>query len=172
MQADFLILLVSMANSFVLDESRPRCLEILLCRTELRNAVLSRKKNLKEWIETTSKFASEACSAEAAVELIKQEHFSGEEILFKDIREDLQRQNSAFRTFVDVYKRLMEQRHRKLAPSVAEFQEIVSKQAMQKAAQLVAQAKFKTLDDFGETEAADALIKPYIFADSDQANTV
>jgi hypothetical protein len=106
---------------------------------------------------------SQGLLTQAAVELIKQEHFSGDEILFKDIREDLQQQTSAFQTFIDVYKRLMAEAGRKLPTSVADFQEIVSKHAVQKAAQLIAQGKFKTLDDVGEAEAADAVIKPYLF---------
>src|SRR5438874_2615635 len=133
MHTDFLILLVCMTNTFVQEENRPRFLEFLLCQAELRNVVLSRKRNLKEWIEVASHFAGKASSAQAAVELIRKQYFNGEEILFKDLREDLEQQTAALRNFVDVYRRVMAQEHRRLPACVADFQENVSQQAKQRA---------------------------------------
>jgi hypothetical protein len=165
MCADFLILLVSRTNHVILDDSRCRWLQIALLHEQLRNAALSGDDatTLNEWAVCLRRVVADVCALQAASTLIQDVYFDGECILAKDVIEDLEQQAKIVQTMVRNYDRVVvEAGQPEFATDSHELQQTVDMLASQKADYIVVLAKGKTLDDFGEEEAADSLLKPYI----------
>ena len=98
-----------------------------------------------------------------AVELIQEKYFDCECILFKDAAEDLQRQREIITKMMDAYDRVaIEAGQPELATDSYGFQKAVNEQAWERVGYITALAKSKMLDDFGEEEAASALLRPYV----------
>ncbi len=165
MYADFLILLVSRTNSVILDDSRCRWLQIALLHEQLRSAALSDDdaKDLSKWAARLRGFVTDVCALQAASELIRDRYFDGECILSKDAIEDLEQQAKIVQTMMHNHDRVViEAGQPEFATDSDKLQKTVNELASQRADYIVALAKSKTLDDFGEEEAADAMLKPYI----------
>jgi hypothetical protein len=168
MYADFLILLVSRANSVILDDSRSRWLQIALLYEQLRNVALSddEEKTVNEWAVRLRGFATELFSLQGASELIQNKYFEGEGILFKDVIEDLEQQSKLVEAMMRVYDRAESEASKPaLATDSDNFRKVVADLASQKAGLIIALAKSKTLDDFGDEKAADAILKSYVLED-------
>ena len=165
MYADFLILLVSRTNSVIMDDSRCRWLQIALLHEQLRNAALSGHdaKALNKWAVRLRGVVTDVCALQAASELIRDRYFDGECILLKDAIEDLQQQAKIVQTMMHNHDRVViEAGQPEFATDSDKLQKTVNELASQRADFIVALAKSKTLDDFGEEETADAILKPYI----------
>jgi hypothetical protein len=165
MYADFLILLVSRTNSVILDDSRCRWLQIALLYEQLRNAALSNDnaKALNKWTGRLRELVTDVCAIQAASELIRDRFFDGECILFSDAIEDLEQQAKIVQTLMRSHDRVViEAGQPEFATDSDKLQKTVNQLASQRADYIVALAKSKTLDDFDEEEAADAILKPYI----------
>jgi hypothetical protein len=165
MQTDFLILLVNRTNSVILDESRCGWLQIALLYERIRSAKVSddEEKAVNEWAASLRNFAIERLSLQVASEMIRDRYFDGECILLKDTVEDLEQQIEMVRHMMDSYDRVVvETDHPGLATDYDNLRIAVSERASKRAGYVIALAKFKMLDDFGEHEAANAVLKPYI----------
>jgi hypothetical protein len=161
MYADFLILLVSRTNSAVLDDSRIHWLQISLLYEQLRNTALSddEEKAVNEWTLRLRAFASELFSLQRASQVIRDKYFDGESILFKDAIEDLEQHKKFVETMMHNYDRAaIEACKPELATDSDSFWNIVADLAFKKADFIIALAKSKMLNDFGETHAADAIL--------------
>jgi hypothetical protein len=168
MYADFLIMLVSRTNSVILDNNRSRWLQIALLYEQLRNAALSddEEKTVNEWVVRLRELATELFSLREASELIRDKYFEEEGILFEDAIEDLEQQTSLVETMMHNYDRAAVEAGRpELATDSAHFRKVVAESAFKQAGFIIALAKSKTLDDFGDERAADAILKPYILED-------
>jgi hypothetical protein len=165
MHTDFLILLVNRTNWVILDDSRCRWLQIALLHERLRNVALSddEGKAVNEWAVRLREFAIEMFSLQAASELIRGQYFDGECILLKDAIEDLEQQTKLVQNMMDAYDRVAtEAGQPELASHSDAFRMVVNERASERAGFIVALAKSKMLDDFGEAEAADAVLKSHI----------
>ena len=81
----------------------------------------------------------------------------------KDAIEDLEQQAEFVQTMMHNHDRVViEDGQPELATDSDKLQKTINELASQRAEYIVALAKSKTLDDFGEEEAADAILKPYI----------
>lgn len=162
---DFLILLVSRTNSVILDDSRCRWLQIALLHEQLRTAALSGHdaKALSKWAVRLRGIVTEVCALQTASRLIQDKHFDGECILSKDAIEDLEQQAKIVQTMMHNHDQVViEAGQPEFATDSVKLQETVNALASQRADFIVAVAKSQTLDDFGEEEASDAIVKPYI----------
>ncbi len=165
MYADFLILLVSRTNSVILDDGRCRWLQIALLHEQLRNAALSGHdaKALHRWAVRVREVVTDVCALQAASELIRDRYFDGECILAKDVIEDVEQQAKIVQTMMHNHDHVViEAGQPEFATDSDKLQKTVNELASQRADCIVSLAKSKTLDDFGEEEAADAILKPYI----------
>ncbi len=82
--------------------------------------------------------------------------------MLKDSIEDLQKQTKLALQMMYAYDGVAIKAGRsERATDSSKINKAVEEQASKKAAYIVALAKSKMLDDFGEPEAADAIIKPY-----------
>ena len=165
MHIDFLILLVLRANSAVLDDSRARSLQIALLFERLRNAAHSDDEDqaVKKWAAHLQHFATELLSIRDASESIRNRYFDGESILLKDAAEDLEQQTMAVQLMIDRHDRVvMDAGQPERSIASGKFRKVIQEQASYRASYVVAQAKSKMLHDFGQGEAADALIRPYV----------
>jgi len=166
MYADFLILLVSRMNSVILDGSRSHWLQIALLYEQLRNAALidDEEKTVNEWAVRLRELATELFSLRRASELIQNKYFEGEGILFEDAIEDLAQQTTIVETMMHNYDRVaIEAGRPELATDSENFRKVVADSAFKQAGFIIALAKSKTLDDFGDERGADAVLKPHIF---------
>jgi hypothetical protein len=164
MQADFLILLVSRTNSVIVDDSRCRWLQMALLYEQLRNAALSGDdaKALSKWAVRLRGVVTDVCALRAASALIRDRYFDGECILAKDAIEDLEQQAEMLQTMLHNHDRVViEAGQPEFATDSDKLQKTINELASQRADFIVALAKSKTLDDFGE-EASDAILNPYI----------
>lgn len=165
MHTDFLILLVLRTNSAVLDDSRARNLQIALLFEQLRNAALSddEESAVTKWSANLQGFATELFAVPRASELIRDRYFAGQGILLKDASEDLEHQTKAIQVMIDSYDRVASEAGRpELMIGSDKLHQAVSEQGSHRAGYIVALARSKMLDDFGEDEAADALLRPYL----------
>ena len=165
MHIDFLILLVLRANSVVIDDSRARSLKVLLLFEQLRNAAHAdnQEQAIEKWVGDLVDFATELLSVRDASELIRNKYFDGESILLKDAAEDLAQQAKAVQLMIDGHDRVViEADQRERVIDSGKFRNAIQEQASYRASCVVAQAKSKMLHDFGQGEAADALIRPYV----------
>jgi hypothetical protein len=171
MQADFLILLVSETNKVIFDESRCRWLEIALLKEQLRNATLENKgSRLEEWIAHVRESASNLLALQKASELLSNHHLCGEDMLFKDLREELETQIAHIKQLMDIYDHVaVEMGRPSMVTSVKSFEERVRSLAQQRADTISALAEVKILDDFNEEDAADQICKQ-LLADGSTAN--
>ena len=102
-------------------------------------------------------------SIRSASELIRDRYFDGESILLRDATEDLERQAKAMQLMMDGYDRVaIEAGQAELALDSDKFQKAIQERASYLAGYIVALAKSKMLDDFGQDQAADALLRPYV----------
>jgi hypothetical protein len=173
MYADFLILLVSRTNTAILDDSRPHWLQIALLYEQLRNAALSNdeEKTAQEWAVRLKRFATELLSLQRATALIRDQYFDGECILFKDVLEDLEQQTRLVKGMMHTYDQVVIGAGKpKLAIDSDAFRNIVADLAWQKAGLIINLAKSKMLNDFGESDAADAILKS-IFSEANRGQT-
>jgi hypothetical protein len=165
MYADFLILLVSRTNSVILDDNRCRWLQIALLHEQLRSTALSNDdaKDLNEWAAHLRGFVTDVCALQEASDLIRDRFFGGECILFQDAIADLEQQTKIVQRMIHGYDRVViEAGQPELATDSEKLRKAVSELASKRAGWIVALAKSKMLDDFGEEEAADAILKPYV----------
>ena len=165
MQTDFLILLVNRTNSVILGDSRCCWLQIVLLHERLRNASLSddEERAVNEWACSLREFAIELFSLQAASELIRDRYFDGAYILLKDAIEDLEQQTKLVQKMMDAYDRVAaEAGQLGVVTDSGSFRAAVSERASGRADYIVALAKSNMLNDFGEDEAANAVLKPYI----------
>ena len=164
MHTDFLILLVLRTNSAVLDDSRARGLQVALLFEQLRNAAHSddEESAVTKWAANLQGFATELFAVRKASELIRDRYFAGESILLKDASEDLEHQLKAVQVMINGYGRVLIQAGQpELMIDSDELHKAASEQGSHRAGYIVALARSKMLDDFGEDEAADALLRPY-----------
>jgi len=165
MQADFLILLVNRTNSVILEDGRCRWLQIALLYERLRSAKVSEDegKAVEEWSRGVREFATELFSIQTASELIQERYFDGECILLKDTLEGLEQQIGIVQQMVDAYDREAAETERpELVTNFSEFHNAVSQRASERADYIIALSKFKMLNDFGEDQAANTVLRPYI----------
>ena len=107
-------------------------------------------------------FATELFALQTATELIRERYFDGQRILLKDATEDLEHAAKFVRNLIGVYDLVVsEDGQSELAIDCENFRNAAHERASAKADYIVALAKSQMLDDFGEAEAADAIIKPY-----------
>jgi len=164
MHTDFLILLVNRTNSVILDESRCRWLQIALYYERIRSAKLSNDEEeaVKEWAASLQEFATELFSLQSASELIRDKYFDGERILLKDAIEDLEQQGKIVRYMMNSYDKVATEagqpEHRTNSENLWLA---VNERASSRAGYIIALAKYKMLNDFGEDEAANAVLEPY-----------
>ena len=166
MHTDFLILLVNRTNCVILDDSRCRWLQIALLCERLHNLGLSdledEEEAVNEWAGVLRQFLTEVLSLQAATELIRDKYFGGECFLLKDVLEDLEQQTKMVRSMMTSYDRVATSAGKpELSTDSGKLRETVNQQASQRAGFIVALAKSKMLDDFGENEAADVVMRPY-----------
>ena len=118
-------------------------------------------------------FAIDLFSLQTASDLIRDRFFDGECILLNDAIEELERQTKLVQTMLDAYDHVATDAGQpELAIDPHEFRKTISARASEKADYVVALAKSKMLEDFGEHEAADATIKPYFLQSSDEENAI
>ena len=164
MHADFLILLVNRTNWVILDDSQVRWLKIAFLHERIQNIdrLDDEEAVVNEWATFVRCIAIDLFSLQAASDLIRDRYFDGECILLKDAIEDLERQTELVQRMMDAYDHVViDAGQAELASDPDQFRKTISAQASQKADYIVALAKSKMLDDFGEHDAADATIKPY-----------
>ena len=164
MEADFLILLVNRTNSAIFDESQTRWLRIALLHERLRNAALSNDESdwAPAWTVSLRSLAVDVFSLQTACELIREEYFDGVGILLKDAIEDLERQARAVHQLINSFDRtVIDVGQPELAVACDPLRKTIAEQASTRAGYIVALAKSKMLDDFGEPEAADAAVRSY-----------
>lgn len=108
-------------------------------------------------------FATGLFAIRGASHQIRSKYFDGESILLKDADEDLEQQIKAVQLMIDRHDRVViEAGEPERVIASSEFREAIGERASYKAGYVAALAKSKMLDDFGEGEAVDALIRPYI----------
>ena len=164
MEADFLILLVNRTNTAILDESQTRWLRIALLYERLRNAALSNDESdwAPTWTVSLRSLAIDVFSLQTACELIREEYFDGVCILLKDAREDLEQQARTVQQLINSSDGLViDVEQPKRAIDGEALRTTIAERASARAGYIVALAKSKMLDDFGEPEAADAVLRPY-----------
>jgi hypothetical protein len=168
MQTDFLILLVIRTNCVILDQSQVRWLKMALLYENLRNAVLSRHEAskeaevLSEWATRVRQIVAELLSLQAASDLIQEKQFDGECILMKDVIEELKQQTTIAQNMLASYDKVASVACKpELATNSQNLREAVNEQASKTAGFIIALAKSKMLEDFGEHEAADGVVRPY-----------
>jgi hypothetical protein len=166
MQADFLILLVNRINAVILNDSQTRGLKIALLYERLRNiAICDESEATSEWATYLKAVAVDLLALQKASELIEDKYFDRESILLIDVLDDLQQQTSMMGKMVNAYDAIaVESGRPELVINGEAFQAAVNVRASQTAGYIVALAKSKMLDDFGEHEAADEVIRPYFMA--------
>jgi hypothetical protein len=165
MHSDFLFLLVNQTNWTVLHDNRCCWLQILLLREELKSAELSddQETTLGEWICSVRAFAIDLFSLHAASTLIQQKYFNGECILLKDVIEDLRQQTKLVKNMMAAYDGVVVGAGEpELATESNRLNKDVDERASARAGYIVAQAKSKMLDHFGQPDAANEAVKPYI----------
>ena len=175
MHTDFLILLVNKMNWIILDGSQVRWLKIAFLHERIQNIGCSDddEEVVNEWVAFVRDIAIDLFSLEAASDLIRDRFFDGECILLKDTSEELTRQKKLMQHMMDAYDHVATDAGRSdLASDPKKFQETVSAVASKKADYIVALAKSKMLEDFGEHEAADATIKPYFLESLDEKSAI
>jgi hypothetical protein len=144
---------------------RCRWLQIAFLAEQLRSAALSNDdaKALSKWAVRLRGVVTDVCALQAASELIQDRYFDGECILSKDVIEDLQQQAKIVQAMMHNHDGVASEAGQpEFATDSDKLQKTVNQLASQRADCIVALAKSKTLDDFGEEEAADAIVKPYI----------
>jgi hypothetical protein len=167
MYADFLILLVNKTNWAVLADSRSRWLEIALLYEQLRNVALSddEEEAINQWAVHVREFAIEMLSLQETTELIQNKYFDGEFILLQDAVRNMQQQIQIVRKLLEAYDRVIIQAGKEeLATDFDKLQRSAKEQVSEKVGFITALARSKSLDDFGEPGAADAILRPYIIA--------
>jgi hypothetical protein len=167
MHADFLILLVHRVNAVILNDSQTRWLKIALMYERLRNIALSEDQSeaIGEWATHLRMVALDMFSLQVATELIEDKYFDRECVLLKDVLDDLQQQTSRIGKIIKAYNAIaVESRKPELAIDSGSFRKTVEGRASETAACIVALVQSKMLDDFGEPEAADKVIRPYFLA--------
>jgi hypothetical protein len=166
MQKDFLMLLVNRANWLLLDKSQVRWLRIALLHERIRWIALADDEEdtiLFEWADSLREFATEFLAIEIANELIAKRYFGGESILLKDSLDDLEEQTNLVRNMLNTHDRVFtEAGMPERTIESDEFRAQVSRRASERADFIVALAKSKMLEDYGEHEAADAALRAYV----------
>ena len=140
-------------------------MQIALLHEQLRSAALSGDdaEALNKWAVRLRGVVTDVCAIQAASELIRDRYFDGECILAKDAIEDLEQQAKMLHTMMHNYDReVIKAGQPEFATDSDKLQKTINELASQRADFIVALAKSKTLDDFGEEEAADAMLNPYI----------
>jgi len=146
-------------------------LKIAFLLERIRNIDLSDddESAVNEWAMFLRGFAIDLFSLQTASDLIRDRFFDGECILLKDAIEDLERQTKLVQGMMDAYDHVaIDAGQPELAIDPHEFRKTISARASEKADYVVALAKSKMLEDFGEHEAADATIKPYFLESLDE----
>jgi len=166
MQADFLILLVNRINAVILNDSQTRGLKIALLYERLRNiAICDESEAMSEWATYLRAVAVDLLALQKASELIEDKYFDREPILLMDVLDNLRQQISMMGKMINVYDAIaVESGKPELVTNGEAFREAVNVRASETAGCIVALAKSKMLDDFGEAEAADEVIRPYLLA--------
>jgi hypothetical protein len=163
METDFLILLVLRVNNAILDHSHTRWLQLALLFEQYRNADLWDSERTNDWGVRIREFATELFSIQAASELIRDRYFDGAFILARDATEDLEQQIMIMNHFRPIFDRaLVEAGNPELVTDSDNFRNIVNEEASKNAGYIVALARSRTLSDFGEGEAGNAVLKPYV----------
>ncbi|HEY7095729.1 MAG TPA: hypothetical protein VH437_03335 [Terriglobales bacterium] len=171
MQADFLILLVNRTNAAILNETQVRWLKIALLHERLRVLCLSDAglDLMLDWVRSMRTVAIDFLAVEASAKLIQQQYFERESVLLRDAIADIQEQTKRLMHMVETCDKIaLEHGAIELARDHAAFSAAIELMATEKAELIVALARSKMLDDFGEPEAADALIKPYFLRELDR----
>jgi hypothetical protein len=115
------------------------------------------------WAAHLRDFATELFSIEAASELIRDKYFDGECVLLEDAIADLEMQTKAVHLMIDAFDSVaIEAGQPELVTDSAQFDKVIRERASRRAGYVIALAKSQMLDDFGEDEAADALLRPFI----------
>jgi hypothetical protein len=144
-----------------------RCLQIALLYEQLRNAALSddEEQAVKEWAVRVRDFAIELFSLQRATELIQDKYFDRECILLEDAKICRRR----FRSCRNGRKRMTASSSCKadLATNSEKLQPLINERASKTSSLVTALARSKSLDDFGEPEAADVILRAYIPAAND-----
>jgi hypothetical protein len=164
MAADFLILLVNRTNWVILENGQVRWLRIALLYERLHNVGLSddEGRELNEWAISLRTFAAELFSFQAATTLIQDKYFDGECILLKDAVAELEQQTTTVQTLIAAFDNaVIKAGQPEFVTNTDKLREAVRERASERAGYIAALAKSKMLDDFGEPDAADAVIKPY-----------
>jgi hypothetical protein len=115
-----------------------------------------------KYLRTT---AIEIQAMQAATQAIQAQYFGGQEILLKDVAHDLAEQAGETQRMIEIHDRIAaEDSIPELSMNGSEFQRAVDKLASEKRDFIVALAKSQMLEDFGELDAADAVIKSHFLA--------
>ena len=119
---------------------------------------------MNEWACSLREFAIELFSLRTASELIRDKYFDGAYILLKDAIEDVEEQTKVVQKMMDAYDRVAaEAGQTGLVTDSDNLHMAVSQRATERADYIIALAKSKMLDDFGEDEAANAVLEaPYL----------
>jgi hypothetical protein len=156
---------VNRANWIILDKSQVRWLKIALLHERLCSLALSDDEDaaVDEWATSLREFAADFFAVQAANELIGKKYFAGEDVLLKDTSEDLDQQVRIVRNTVDTHDKVAtENGLPELAIDSEKFRVEVNARALEKAQVIIALAKSKMLEDFGECEAADAVLQTLV----------
>jgi hypothetical protein len=166
MEADFLIVLVDLTNSEVLDQRRDVWFRIGLLLAMLTNTVFRDEDSSDELEAKLPEFAAELFALQLAVERIQARYFSGECILAKDVKESLEQPTMFLRYFLAALdEELEEGGHPELMIDSVDFRKVVDDEASKKVLYVRALAKSVMLQDFGRGDAAKAVLRPYILGD-------
>jgi hypothetical protein len=167
MEADFLILLINRANFLVLADNQVRWLKIVLLYERRHNLALSENgaEDLDEFVQYLRTTAIEILAMQAATKAVQAQYFDGQEILLKDVADDLAEQARETQGMIKIHDMIAANKDLpELSVNGPEFQSAVDKLAGEKRDFIVALAKSQMLEDFGEVDAADAVINPHFLA--------
>jgi hypothetical protein len=165
MEADFLVLLVNRVNADIIDTGRERRLHLMLLHERLRVCSLSEDepKALFKWAAHVRRFAVEIFAVRAATQLIQDKFFDGERVLLSDVMNELHFEIKLTESLITAYDRVMCSAGRPgFAIESGKFRKGIQKQASEKAECIVAIAKSSMLDDFGETDAAERILRSHM----------
>jgi hypothetical protein len=166
METDFLILLVSRANSAVRDHCNSVSHRIASFLMRLHVGGSRHEDASAAIVADLRSAATELFSTRLAIERIRARYFSDECILAKDVDEGLERPTTILRLFIEGLDRELEENgHPELVIDSEDFRNIVIDQASKKVRYICALAKSEMLRHFVGGDAANAILKPYVLGD-------
>ena len=123
------------------------------------------------WTAALRSLALDVLSLQAACELIREKYFDGERVLLEDAKEEMEKLAKTVRHLMAIFDEAVSKLDRQLAVNCDMFRRVVSARTSTRAEYIGAIARGKMLEGFGDQEAADAVLRPYLVESLNESGT-